>query len=166
VLTEAERVFIGLGSNLGDSQAYLSSAISAISRLPRTTQDIVSPFYRSTPLINEALQPDYLNAVLAVFTRLEPLQLLTHLQHIEQRHDRQRCLARWASRTLDLDILLFGNRLISSSILTVPHPELVHRDFVLYPLNDIAPNLEITGIGVLGDLLRQCPYRGLIKFNE
>jgi len=166
VLTEAERVFIGLGSNLGDSSAYLSSAISAISRLRVTTKDIVSPFYLSRPLINEASQPDYLNAVLAVFTRLEPMQLLTHLQHIEQLHDRQRSSARWASRTLDLDILLFGNREISSPTLTVPHPELTHRDFVLYPLNDIAPNLEIVGVGVLANLVRQCPDRGLTKLND
>jgi len=166
VLTKAEQVFIGLGSNLGDSSAYLSSAILAISRLPATTKDIVSPFYRSTPLINEDSQPDYLNAVLAVFTRLEPLELLTYLQDIEQLHDRQRRSARWASRTLDLDILLFGHRVISTPTLIIPHPELAYRDFVLYPLNDIAPNLQMPDGGVLTSLLRQCPNRGLSKFNE
>jgi len=136
VATAAVSAWIGLGANLGDRQATLRSALSAIRALPGTRVQRVSSLYGSAPV--DAGGPDYLNAVAQLCTTLVPQALLAQLQAIEQAAGRERPY-RNAPRTLDLDILLYGDRVIDTPTLTVPHPRLHERAFVLYPLAELAP---------------------------
>jgi len=155
--------YIGLGGNLDDSLALLASARHAIASLPGLRETAFSSFYRSAPM-GPADQPDYVNAVMAVETALPPHDLLKDLQQIEQSHGRVRTGLRWGPRTLDLDILLYGEAQIQDETLTVPHAGLAGREFVLYPLAEIAPpGLDIPGKGKLADLLAACPLRGLLR---
>lgn len=133
--------FIGLGSNLGDSVALLNEARAALALLPQTRLTGISPLYRSAP-VGPQDQPDFLNAVARVDTRLDPSSLLVALQQIEQRAGRVR-LRHWGERTLDLDILLYGNERIDLPNLQVPHPRLHQRAFVLKPLLDIAAQISL-----------------------
>jgi len=133
--------FIGLGSNLDDPQRQLETALAALAALPTSTLVAVSPRYRSRA-VGPGIQPDYINAVAQLHTALEPEDLLTQLQLIEARQGRDRQV-RWAARTLDLDILLYDQRVLDSAALTLPHPRLHHRDFVLRPLCDLAPALTL-----------------------
>ena len=128
--------WIGLGANLGDARAALRSAVQAMAALPGTRLLRVSSLYRSAPV--DAGGPDYLNAVAELDTTLAPLELLHALQRIEQAAGRERPY-RNAPRTLDLDLLLFGDARIESPKLTVPHPRMGARAFVLVPLSEIAP---------------------------
>ncbi|MFV8782372.1 2-amino-4-hydroxy-6-hydroxymethyldihydropteridine diphosphokinase [Microbulbifer sp. SA54] len=155
------RCFIGLGSNLEDPAGQLRSALSAIKALPRTTLVNCSSFYSSAP-IGPGEQPDYVNAVAELDTQLEPLALLDGLQAIEQQHGRERSV-RWGARTLDLDILLFGSETIDSPRLTVPHPRMAERNFVLEPLAELAPALELPDGNKLAVLLQGCPPNRLHK---
>ena len=142
----AERVFIGLGANLGDAGATLRQALQQIAALPGTQLVASSPLYRTAPV--DATGPDFLNAVAELATTLEPLPLLAALQGIEQQHGRQRPY-RNAPRTLDLDLLLHGSRVIQTPALSVPHPRLHQRAFVLRPLLDLAPTLHHPALGPL-----------------
>jgi 2-amino-4-hydroxy-6-hydroxymethyldihydropteridine diphosphokinase len=143
--------YVGLGANLGDTAAALQGALRALGALPATHMQRVSSFYRTAPV--DAHGPDYLNAVAAVRTTLSPDDLLAQLQHIERAGGRERSY-RNAPRTLDLDLLLYGDVCCASSVLTVPHPRLHERAFVLVPLAEIAPaGLVIPGRGALHDLL-------------
>ena len=110
-------------------------------------------------------QPDYINAVAALTTSLSPLELLKALQDIEQNQGRERQGQRWGPRTLDLDILLFGQQIIKQSHLEIPHYGMKQREFVLYPLAEIAPDLIFPSGGSLQDLLTQCPLNGLKKVS-
>ncbi len=134
------RVYIGLGSNLDDPLSQVQTAIDELASLPQSRLHAVSPLSRTPPL-GPADQPDYINAVAAIDTDLEPLALLDQLQRIEQHHGRVRGRLRWGPRTLDLDILLYGDHLITNERLTVPHPGLRERPFVIFPLLAIAPEL-------------------------
>ena len=154
------RCYIGLGSNLDDPDSRIASALEGLDRLPECELVAASPVYASTPL-GPGDQPDYRNAVAALDTVLAPLELLAEMQAMERAHGRVRS-RRWGERTLDLDLLLYGNIQLASDLLTVPHPGLSSRDFVLYPLADIAPpELPIPGLGRLDELLAQCPRRHL-----
>lgn len=155
-----ERVYIGLGSNLAEPLAQLRDAFDALAQLPDSQLAATSALYASDPL-GPADQPRYVNAVAALDTALTPLQLLDALQAIEQRQGRQRKAERWGPRTLDLDILLFGERLIDEPRLVVPHYHLHARAFVLYPLADVAPNLTLPDGRTLQALLAACPFVGL-----
>ena len=155
-----ERVYIGLGSNLAEPRQQLHSALQAIAALPHSQLLGVSSFYLSDPL-GPADQPRYLNAVAELDCALEPLQLLDALQAIELDQGRVRKAERWGPRTLDLDILLFGERLLDEPRLRVPHYHLHARPFVLYPLAEIAPNLRLADGRSLSDLLAACPFAGL-----
>ncbi|RMX03621.1 2-amino-4-hydroxy-6-hydroxymethyldihydropteridine diphosphokinase [Corticibacter populi] len=126
--------WIGLGANLGDARQALEAAARAIARLPDCALEQASPLYRSAPV--DAQGPDYLNAVVRVRTRLPALALLDHLQAIELAAGRERPY-RNAPRTLDLDILLYGDVHMDMPELTVPHPRMYQRAFVLRPLADI-----------------------------
>lgn len=128
--------FIGLGANLGDACATLRRCVSAIHALPGVWPQACSSLYRSAPV--QARGPDFLNAVLAVHTTLPPLQLLEALLQLEQAEGRQRPYPN-APRTLDLDVLLYGDARMETSALTLPHPRLTERAFVLLPLAQIAP---------------------------
>lgn len=133
--------YIGLGANLGDAEATLRSAVHALRSLPATRLTGLSSLYRSTP-VGPAGQPDYLNAVAQLDTGLTPHDLLAALQGIENAHGRER-LVRWGARTLDLDLLLFGNDSILTTTLVVPHPELTKRNFVVVPLLEVAPDTRL-----------------------
>jgi len=139
-----ERACIGLGANLGDARLTLDEAQLALAALPNTTLVAASPLYRSAPV--DAGGPDYLNAVIVLDTSLSPHALLQALQRIEDAHGRQRP-HRNAPRTLDLDLLLYGGRRIATPALTVPHPRMHQRAFVLRPLLDVVPEATIPGIG-------------------
>lgn len=137
-----ERCFIGLGSNLGDSMETLSSAVNAIKAIEGVEQFQISSYYQSKPHGPQD-QPDYVNAVASFTTSMSPENLLDSLQVIENTHGRVRSGSQWTARTLDLDILLYGNHQIDTERLKVPHPWMTQRDFVLYPLYEIAPDLSL-----------------------
>jgi 2-amino-4-hydroxy-6-hydroxymethyldihydropteridine diphosphokinase len=142
----------------------LHSAYQAICALDGVTSLALSPLYSSKP-VGPQDQPDYVNAVLRINTSLSAQQLLTELQQIETAHGRVRNI-RWGARTLDLDILLFGNAIINDANLIVPHVEMANRGFVLYPLADIAPSDLQIGQSSLAQLLAACPADGLHKITE
>lgn len=148
--------YIGIGSNIGEPRAQVELAFDALDRLPDTKLVSASRLYRSRPL-GPVDQPEFVNAVAAIETGLEALALLEHLHAIERAQGRFRDGTRWGPRQLDLDILLYGAEAFSTGGLTVPHPELTRRSFVLYPLADIAPDLEIPGAGSLQQLLAEVP---------
>jgi 2-amino-4-hydroxy-6-hydroxymethyldihydropteridine diphosphokinase len=144
------RAWIGLGANLGDTRATLRAAFAALAALPRTRLLDRSSLYRSAPV--DAGGPDYLNAVALIDTGLDADELLAQLLAIERRHGRERPFPN-APRTLDLDLLLYGDAQIASPTLTVPHPRLHTRAFVLAPLAELAPGLCIPGRGAVAALL-------------
>jgi len=161
-----ERVYIGLGSNLADPQQQLRGALQALADLPQSSLAAVSSLYASDPL-GPADQPRYVNAVAALDTSLAPLDLLDALQRIEQAQGREHKAERWGPRTLDLDILLFGDRLIAEPRLQVPHYHLQARAFVLYPLAEVAPAELLLADGRrLVDLLAACPFSGLERLGD
>lgn len=138
--------FIGLGANLGDLRRSLEAALRALAALPGTRLTGVSSAYRSAPV--EASGPDYLNAVARLETELSPQDLLAALHAIEASHGRERPHLN-APRTLDLDLLLYNELCIHAPGLTLPHPRLHRRAFVLRPLLELAPGLAVTGLGDL-----------------
>jgi len=144
------RAFIGVGANLGDARAAVDAALKALAALPRTNLHASSSIYRTAPI--ESSGPDYLNAVVALDTQLSAHEMLIELQHIELTHGRERPY-RNAPRTLDLDLLVFGAESIDTPALTVPHPRMHERAFVLVPLAQVAPDLVIPGRGRIADLL-------------
>ena len=154
------RAYVGLGSNLNDPRTQIHSALAALDAIPATCCVAYSSLYRSKPMGPQA-QPDYLNAVAALDTRLSAEDLLRELHLIEEQHGRERGPERWGPRTLDLDLLLYGDSQLEGDSLTVPHPGLSERNFVLYPLHEIAPQLHIPGAGSLQTLLERCSNLGL-----
>jgi 2-amino-4-hydroxy-6-hydroxymethyldihydropteridine diphosphokinase len=156
--------YIGLGSNLKNPSKQIQSARSAIAALAQVKELAFSCLYHSPPM-GPQNQPDYVNAVMAVTTALLPLELLRSLQGIENAHGRIRS-KHWGARTLDLDILLYGEQTITLPDLIVPHEGLTERAFVLYPLHEIAPHLTIPDKGKLVDLLANCPLAGLKRLDS
>jgi 2-amino-4-hydroxy-6-hydroxymethyldihydropteridine diphosphokinase len=146
--------YIGLGSNLDDPVDQVNRAIKQLAELSETGISAHSGLYCSSPM-GGMDQPDYVNAVARVDTRLGPEELLTELQAIETAHGRVRN-EHWGARTLDLDLLLYGLTTIDTPDLKVPHPGISERAFVLYPLYEIAPDLEIPGLGSLSVLIENC----------
>lgn len=155
----AETVYVALGSNLEQPQLQLQRAVAAIKDIKHIYNVVCSRLYRSDP-VGPPDQPDYYNAVVSMATELEPLELLDALQTVEHAHGRTRSL-RWGPRTLDLDIILFGNRVIESPRLTVPHCQMQVRNFVLCPLLDVAPDLILPDGRPLHRLVDKLGYRGL-----
>lgn len=149
-MTAAVLAYLGLGANLGDAPATLRSAIAALSQLPDTKIEAQSAFYVSAPV--DASGPDFVNAVVAVSTEFEACALLKACQDIEDRFGRARPY-RNAPRTLDIDLLLYGNMQFEAPALTLPHPRMHERAFVLAPLHEIAPGLSIPGHGLVSDCL-------------
>ena len=146
-----QRVYVALGSNLAEPREQIQAALDAFERLPETRLVAVSPLYISDPL-GPADQPRFVNGVAALDTNLAPLDLLDALQAIELEQGRVRDL-RWGPRTLDLDILLFGEQLLDLPRLKVPHYHMQARAFVLYPLADLAPDLRLPDGRHLPELL-------------
>jgi 2-amino-4-hydroxy-6-hydroxymethyldihydropteridine diphosphokinase len=141
-----ERVFVGLGGNLGDAKRTVLDALASLAELPDSRRVAVSSLYRSAPV--DAGGPDFINAVAELRTSLLPLQLLRALQAIEQAAGRERPF-RNAPRTLDLDLLFFGQRVLDTAALILPHPRLHLRAFVLQPLLELAPDLHHPTLGPL-----------------
>ena len=154
--------YIALGSNLADPPRQLRAAVRAIGGLPQTRIEALSRVYRSAA-VGPGDQPDYLNAVVRIETALEPETLLGSLQAIESARGRVRG-ERWGPRTLDLDILLYGDSKIATAALTIPHPGMTSRDFVLYPLRDAAGgNLVLPDGQDLDTLVANCPRGELVE---
>jgi 2-amino-4-hydroxy-6-hydroxymethyldihydropteridine diphosphokinase len=148
-MSDVQRVFIGLGGNVGEVSATIKLALFAIDEMPQTTMRRCSRHYR-TPAWGNTDQPDFINAVAECHTRLAADILLENLLELEQKFGRERSESlRWQPRRLDLDILLYGEQQIDSIGLTIPHPHMHERGFVLVPLAELAPQLQIPGIGVV-----------------
>lgn len=157
--------FIGLGSNLDNPVQHILQAKQAIIALAQVEFVAFSHLYNSLP-VGPQDQPNFVNAVIQIKTCLSAQTLLSTLQDIENQHGRVR-KQHWGARTLDLDLLLYGNLVINDPNLLVPHPELPNRSFVLYPLADIAgKNLMIPGQGSLDELLAACPPDGLWRIQS
>jgi len=154
------RAYIGLGSNLAEPVQQLQAALAALGRLPHCRLAAASSLYASDPL-GPPDQPRYVNAVAALDCELKPLELLDALQGIEREQGRERKGERWGPRTLDLDILLFGDLQLDAERLRVPHYHMHARAFVLYPLAEIAPQLVLPDGRPLQALLADCPFAGL-----
>lgn len=157
------RVLIGLGSNLNSPPRQIKAAIKAISKLPATRLICCAPWYRSRA-IGPGSQPPYINTVISIDTTLPPRALLQALQGIEKKQGRKR-IVHWGPRTLDLDILLYGRRTMQTRRLHIPHPRLAQRNFVLYPLADIAPELILPNGTTLSKLLANCPPEGIVRLG-
>lgn len=154
MIPQPTRAFIGLGANIGeDIQTTLTEALWFIDSLPQTSIRAQSKFYRSPPW-GRTDQPEFINAVAELQTRLAPRVLLNYLLEIETRFGRERSEGeKWGPRELDLDLLTFGEEVIDVPGMHLPHPHLHERAFVLVPLAEIAPKLEIAGVGKISDLL-------------
>jgi 2-amino-4-hydroxy-6-hydroxymethyldihydropteridine diphosphokinase len=150
--------FLGLGGNIGDPAAAMAAALRAIDADPACSVVAVSSLYR-TPPWGKIDQPDFLNAVARIETALQPHDLLSLCLEEERLLKRVRS-ERWGPRTIDIDILLYGDRTIEEDGLTIPHPRLAERAFVLIPLAEIAPRMEIGGKGI-GALLRELDDSGI-----
>ena len=157
--------YVGLGSNLGQPADQLREAIDRLAGLPDTRLIATSRLWASPPL-GPPGQPDYVNAVAGLLTRRQPRDLLGELQAIEQAMGRSRPPVRWGPRLIDLDLLAFGNETLDEPGLTVPHPGLHQRDFVLYPLAEIAPQLWIPGKGRVSTLAGEVEDRGSRALGE
>ncbi|WP_135382732.1 2-amino-4-hydroxy-6-hydroxymethyldihydropteridine diphosphokinase [Vibrio tasmaniensis] len=157
--------YIAVGSNLADPVSQANLAIETLKNLTRTTFVATSQLYSSTPM-GPQNQPDYINAVVAIKTELTPIELLDCTQKIEQEQGRVRKDERWGPRTLDLDIVLYGNEVIDSERLTVPHYGMKEREFVLYPLAEIAPSLQLPDGTELTELLKIVDKNGLNVWQQ
>lgn len=159
---EAVPAYVALGANLGDRLGMLRQAAGALGRHPRIRLVHTSPVYETAAhtLPGSAPQPDYLNAVAALHTSLSAEELLAYCLEVEQNAGRRRAREqRWAARTLDLDVILYGRETKQTEALTVPHPRLGERRFVLQPLADIAANHYVPAPfdSTVADLLKRCP---------
>jgi 2-amino-4-hydroxy-6-hydroxymethyldihydropteridine diphosphokinase len=157
------RAFVGLGANLGDPEAQLRRAIAALGELPRTRLVAASSLYRSAP-VGVGEQPDFVNAVAQIETTLSARELLEELLTMEARFGRERP-SPGAARTLDLDLLLYGERVIAEPGLVVPHPRMHERAFVLMPLAEIAPDIVIPGRGAARALLATVQDQTIVKIG-
>lgn len=154
-----ERVFVALGANIGEPQRQVEAGFDALAALAGTRLVRRSSLYRSAP-VGYLDQPDFINAVAAIDTSLAPRALLDALLVIERLHGRVRDFAN-APRTLDLDIVLYGGRLIQEPGLTVPHARMAERAFVMLPLAEIAPDVQVPGLGLVRELAARLGSAGL-----
>jgi 2-amino-4-hydroxy-6-hydroxymethyldihydropteridine diphosphokinase len=164
-----EQVYIGLGSNLENPALQIKQAVSGLKSIPGCRYLGDSGLYLSKPLIAEDAQikdqPDYYNAVASLETELTADELLISLQAIEKHQGRVRD-EHWGPRTIDLDILLYGQHEISHESLQIPHLEMCKREFVLYPLQRLSPEIHIPGHGMLNQIIKKCPENGMTFVGE
>ncbi len=156
--------YIGLGSNLGDPTARLRAALDAIAALQGVSALVVSPFYRTAPF-GPVAQPDFVNAAAGVLTTLDPETLHAALKDLELRLGRRPPRERWGPREIDLDLLVHGAARRDTPTLSLPHPGIPQRDFVLYPLRDIAPDLLVPGLGRVHGLAARVEDRGATRLG-
>ena len=160
------QAFIGIGANLGDPEAQVRESFVRLAQgLPQTRLTGRSRLFRNPPMGPQD-QPDYVNAVARLHTRLEPLDLLAGLQAIECACGRERDGTRWGPRLLDLDLLLFGEQSLDLPGLQVPHAGIAERDFVILPLLELAPGLQIPGLGPLERLAQRFDGASLTPITE
>lgn len=160
---EARRLlpaYVALGSNLDDPRAQVERALAALDQLPQTRCVLRSSLYRSRPF-GPVEQPDFVNAVAGLLTTLQPATLLASLQALETRLGRERPVVRWGPRRIDLDLLVHGSARIAEPGLELPHPGIAERAFVLAPLAEIAPDLDVPGVGRVSALLAKVDSSGL-----
>lgn len=155
--------FIGLGSNIADPLEQVRQALKELESIPGTRVTAHSSLYRTSP-VGFLEQPEFINAAASVQTTLEPRALLAALLAIENRHGRKRAV-RNAPRTLDLDLLLYGEQVLDQDGLTVPHPRLHERAFVLAPLAEIAPEAMVPGRGKVRELLARVDRNGVSRID-
>jgi 2-amino-4-hydroxy-6-hydroxymethyldihydropteridine diphosphokinase len=154
--------YIGVGSNLEDPRAQVLAALQRLEKLPQTRLISTSRLYRSRPF-GPVAQPDFVNAAAGVLTRLDPPALLEELKAIEKAMGRPESHEHWGPRIIDLDLLSHGCERSSDQLLTLPHPGIVERNFVLYPLAEIAPDLDLPGLGRVADLAALLTAGGLTR---
>ncbi len=159
---QSVEAYIGLGSNLQDPKQQVTSALLELDEIKQTTVLCTSSLYISKPM-GPADQDDYVNAIAKISTCLPPEDLLQELHRIEAHHQRERKDERWGPRTLDLDIILYGEQQINSKVLQIPHRGMAEREFVLIPLQEVDANLIIPGKGPLSNLIAQLPTYDLVK---
>lgn len=164
VMATEARAFVAAGSNLGEPRARLLFAMRELRATSGVHRLRSSPWYRSAA-VGPGAQPDYLNAVFELHTTLAPFELLEVLQHTEAKAGRVRTV-RWGPRTLDLDMLIYDGLCLQDARLTLPHPHLAERNFVVFPLHDLEPALVLPGGVVLADLRTALGSRGLRRFEE
>lgn len=153
--------YVGVGSNMGDPAARVRAAFAELAALPDTQLIATSRLYRTAPF-GPVVQGDFINAVAGLLTQLSATELLTRLRGIENAAGRVR-EQRWGPRTLDLDLLVFGDARIDTAELVVPHPGIAERVFVLAPLHDVAPALEVPGLGRVELLRRRVDDAGILE---
>ena len=158
-------VYIGVGSNLNSPIKQVKTAIINLSILPKTMILNQSSLYQSQP-VGPQDQPDYINAVVTLETRLSPEVLLKALQALEETQGRERLGIRWGARIIDLDILLYGNSVIQTKMLSIPHSQLKIREFVLYPLVEIAEDLILPTGEPISALKAQCSEKGIKRLTH
>jgi 2-amino-4-hydroxy-6-hydroxymethyldihydropteridine diphosphokinase len=154
--------YIGVGSNLEDPRTQVLAALERLRQLPHTRLVLASSLYRSRPL-GKVSQPDFINAVAAILTQLDAMALLKELRSIESAMGRPGKHEHWGPRIIDLDLLAFGSERRQEAELTLPHPGIVERNFVLYPLAEIAPDLELPGLGRVADLAAAVTSEGIAR---
>jgi 2-amino-4-hydroxy-6-hydroxymethyldihydropteridine diphosphokinase len=155
-------VYLGVGSNISDPRAQVLEAVDDLRALPRDQFRVitVSPLYGTKPF-GPVSQPDFVNGVIGALTQLDPVTLLKHTQHIEAAMGRPEQREKWGPRVIDLDVLIYGREQRQGPELTLPHPGIVERNFVLYPLADIAPDLDVPGLGPVAELKRRVAQAGI-----
>jgi 2-amino-4-hydroxy-6-hydroxymethyldihydropteridine diphosphokinase len=159
----SQTAYIAFGSNLGDSLSTLEMVKEEFKHSSALSLKRVSPVYQTCPVDIQGSQNDYINAVFELETTLQPQALLTELASIEDKFGRVRGKVRNMSRTLDLDLLLVGNIMVDTKTLTLPHPRIFLRAFVLFPLFDLDPDLEIPGQGNVRLLIENVRDQELIR---
>jgi 2-amino-4-hydroxy-6-hydroxymethyldihydropteridine diphosphokinase len=157
--------YVAVGSNLDDPAQQVGSALARLAQLPECRLVLRSPLYRSIPLGPQD-QPDFINAVAGMLTTLEPLAMLHTLKALELAMGRARPVVRWGARRIDLDLLVHGSTTLVSEVLTLPHPGMPARNFVLYPLCAIAADLWVPGLGVVRDLTSRASAQGLQRLDS
>lgn len=154
--------YVGVGSNLDSPVEQVKRGIAALGELPQTLVVLKSGLYRSRPL-GPVDQPDFVNAVVALITQLDARQLLAGMQAIERRHGRAPTGERWGPRTLDLDLLAYARMAVQDQDLTLPHPGIVERNFVLLPWREIAPHYAVPGLATVAELAARAPEEPRIE---
>ena len=146
--------YVALGSNLAEPVRQVARAFAALAALPGTRLMLRSSAYRSRPM-GPVEQPDFVNAAAALLTQLDPATLLRELKALETRLGREAPVVRWGPRLIDLDLVVYGQTRCSEAALTLPHPGIAERDFVLVPLAEISPSLDVPGVGRVDALLQR-----------
>ena len=157
--------YVGLGSNLDQPAAQIAKALTGLASLPATQLLRQSSLYRSPPW-GYPDQPDFINAVAELETQLDTVELLAEMLALERRLGRRRDGPRWGPRLIDLDLLVHGDQELETETVQVPHPRIAERAFVLMPLAELAPNLDLAGMGRVSQLLERLPESDCTRIAE